>query len=77
MQNCGHEVKDFRIQLRALEALREATELFMYGWFEDSYLIALHAKRVTLMPKDVHLLTTLLRQYCGIHYDKSLEQPGN
>ena len=35
--------------------LQEATEAYMVGIFEDVNLLALHAKRVTIMPKDVQL----------------------
>jgi histone H3 len=49
------EKKDLRFQARALEALQEAAEAYMTGLFEDSNLCAIHAKRVTLMPKDIQL----------------------
>ena len=52
---------DVRITETALEALREASESMLVGVFEDSYLLSLHAKRVTLMPKDLRLLLTLRR----------------
>ena len=38
-----------------LEALQTEAESYMIGLFEDSYLCAMHAKRVTLMLKDMHL----------------------
>ena len=34
-------------------AIQEATEAYMVGVFEDTNLCAIHAKRVTIMPKDV------------------------
>ena len=46
---------DLRFQSTALLGLQEAAEAFMTGIFEDSYLCTLHAKRVTLMPKDLQL----------------------
>ena len=46
---------DLRFQASAIMALQEATEAFVVGLFEDSNLCALHAKRVTLMPKDIQL----------------------
>lgn len=45
----------FRIQTLALEALQEFAELYLSHFFEDSVLCAVHAKRVTLMPKDMEL----------------------
>ena len=46
---------DLRFQGSALEALQEAAEAFIVGLMEDSNYIAIHAKRVTIMPKDIHL----------------------
>mmetsp|Transcript_31600 Transcript_31600/g.61669 ORF Transcript_31600/g.61669 Transcript_31600/m.61669 type:complete len:133 (-) Transcript_31600:273-671(-) len=39
----------------ALEALQYATEDYIIGLMEDANLSALHAKRVTVMPKDIYL----------------------
>ena len=44
-----------RIQSIALSALQEATEAYLVGLFEDTNLCAIHAKRVTIMPKDIQL----------------------
>ena len=35
--------------------LQEASEAYLVGLFEDTNLCAIHAKRVTIMPKDVQL----------------------
>ena len=35
------------------ETAQEATEAFMVGLFEDTNLCAIHAKRVTIMPRDI------------------------
>jgi len=43
---------DLRFQSSAVLALQEAAEAFLVGLFEDVNLCALHAKRVTIMPKD-------------------------
>jgi len=45
----------FRFTPQALQALHVASEDYLVGLFEDSYLCALHAKRVTLMRKDMNL----------------------
>ncbi|XP_067829972.1 histone H3-like centromeric protein A [Heptranchias perlo] len=42
-------------QASALLALQEAAEAFLVLLLEDAYLCTLHAKRVTLFPKDVQL----------------------
>ena len=47
--------KDLRFQSSALQALQEASEAYLVGLFEDTNLCALHAKRVTIMPKDMQL----------------------
>ena len=36
-------------------ALQEATEAYLVALWEDTNLCALHAKRVTVMPKDMQL----------------------
>ncbi|KAI8116409.1 histone H3 [Lucilia cuprina] len=38
-----------------LLALQEASEAYLVGLFEDTNLCAIHAKRVTIMPKDIQL----------------------
>jgi len=44
-----------RFQPSAILALQEASESYVVGLFEDSNLCAMHAKRVTVMPKDIQL----------------------
>jgi histone H3 len=46
---------DVRFQASAIDALQEATESYMVSLFEDANLCAIHAKRVTIMQKDVTL----------------------
>ena len=46
---------DLRFQSAAIYALQEATEAFMVGLFEDTNLCAIHAKRVTIMPRDIQI----------------------
>lgn len=46
---------DLRFQGSAILALQEATEAFMVGLFEDTNLCAIHAKRVTIQPRDLLL----------------------
>ena len=44
-----------RFQSTALAALQEAAENFLVGLFEDVNLLAIHGKRVTVMPHDIRL----------------------
>ena len=44
-----------RFQSSALMALQEATEAYMVQLFEDCVLCCVHARRVTVMPKDMTL----------------------
>jgi histone H3 len=47
--------QDLRFQSTAILALQEASEAYLVGLFEDVNLIAMHAKRVTIMPRDIQL----------------------
>ena len=44
-----------RFQSAAIMALQEAAEAYLVGLFEDTNLCTIHAKRVTIMPKDIQL----------------------
>ena len=53
---CGDDYPGgLRIQSTALNALQEASEAFLTSLFEDVNLCAIHARRVTIMPKDMLL----------------------
>lgn len=45
----------YRWQGTAILALQEAAEAHLVGLFEDANHCAVHGKRVTIMPKDLHL----------------------
>ena len=45
----------YRMQANALLAMQEAAEAYLVRLFEDSNLCAIHAKRVTILPKDIQL----------------------
>lgn len=55
--------RDMRFQALALAALQEAAEAFLVYTFEDANLLCLHAKRVTLMQKDIVLARKLRGDY--------------
>ncbi|XP_048191514.1 histone H3.3A-like [Perognathus longimembris pacificus] len=51
--------QDFKTDLRfpsaAIGALQKASEAYLVGLFEDTNLCAIHAKRITIMPKDIQV----------------------
>eukprot|EP00930_Biecheleria_cincta_P102082 TRINITY_DN9375_c0_g1_i1.p1 TRINITY_DN9375_c0_g1~~TRINITY_DN9375_c0_g1_i1.p1 ORF type:complete len:153 (+),score=18.93 TRINITY_DN9375_c0_g1_i1:116-574(+) len=51
--------KMYRFEAQALHALHEAAESFMVGLMEDASLAAVHSKRVTIMPRDLQLMSRL------------------
>lgn len=51
---------DMRWQSSAMLALQEAAEIFLVQNFENANLIAIHAKRVTITPKDLQLSRKLV-----------------
>ncbi|KAK2093844.1 hypothetical protein P7K49_027582 [Saguinus oedipus] len=46
---------DLHFQSAAIGALQEASEAYLVGLFKDTNLCAIHAKHVTIMPKDIQL----------------------
>ena len=54
---------DLRFQATALAASQEASEAFLVGLMEDTNLCAIHARRVTIMPKDLQLSQRIRREY--------------
>ena len=50
---------DLRFQSFALLALQEASEAFVTRVLSDANLCAIHAKRVTIFPKDIQLAMRL------------------
>jgi histone H3 len=51
-----------RMQSTALLALQEAAEMYLVRYFEDCNTCALHAKRVTIFPRDMFLVGCLRGQ---------------
>ncbi|KAL9935458.1 hypothetical protein V8E36_005806 [Tilletia maclaganii] len=51
--------QDMRIQTPALAGLQEACEAYLVELFHDTNLAAIHAKRVTILPKDIALARRL------------------
>ncbi|KAL2055149.1 hypothetical protein ABVK25_004487 [Lepraria finkii] len=55
-----------RWQSQAIQALQEAAEAFMVHLFEDTNLCAIHAKRVTIMQKDIQLARRIRGAWGGL-----------
>ena len=56
VREIGQDFKgDLRYQATGLLGLQEASEAYLVGLMEDTNLCAIHAKRVTIMPKDMQL----------------------
>ena len=52
----GFEVtQEIWFQPSALLVLKEAAEVYLVGLIEDTNLCAIHARCVTIMPKDIQL----------------------
>jgi len=59
-RNCADaQMTDVRFSKASLGVLHEAVESFVHGYLNDSNAITQHSKRVTLMPRDLGLATTL------------------
>ena len=63
-QGLGTPSMQLRFQSTAIAALQEAAKNFIVGLFEDVNLLAVCAKRVTVMPRDIRLALRI----CGDHY---------
>jgi histone H3 len=50
---------DLRFQGSAILALQEASESYLVGLFEDTQLCAIHARRKTIVPRDLQLARRL------------------
>ncbi|MCJ1333397.1 centromeric DNA-binding histone H3-like protein cse4 [Thelotrema lepadinum] len=55
-----------RWQSQAIMALQEAAEAFLVHLFEDANLCAIHAKRVTIMQKDIQLARRIRGAWGGL-----------
>ncbi|KAK2544228.1 hypothetical protein Q9966_002229 [Columba livia] len=73
---------DLRFQSSAVMALQEASEAYLVGLFEDTNLCAIHAKRVTIMPKDIQLARRIrgereLEEVLVVSYYEAMLKLGN
>ena len=63
---------DIRFQSSALQAFQEASEAYLVGLFEDTNLCCIHAKRVTIQPKDLQLARRIRGEDRFDHRDNTL-----
>jgi histone H3 len=63
---CKSKNGDMRFQASAIVAFQEAVENFLTNLIEDAYRCVIHARRVTLMPKDICLVYKI--KYAHILY---------
>eukprot|EP00804_Cyclotella_cryptica_P016293 CCRYP_005758-RB/>CCRYP_005758-RB protein AED:0.35 eAED:0.30 QI:0/-1/0/1/-1/0/1/0/64 len=54
---------DIHYQATVLAASQEASEAYLIGLLEYTHLCAIHARRVTIMPKDMQLSWRIRREY--------------
>ena len=54
---------DLHFQGHTIMCLQEAAEAYLVGFMEDTNLCTIHAKRATIMPKDIQLAWCI----CGEH----------
>lgn len=54
---------DLRFQGAAIAALQESAEAYLVQLFEDTNLVAIHCKRVTIMNKDLRLARRIRGEY--------------
>ena len=70
---------DLRFQSTAIMALQEASESYLVSSFEHTNLCAIHAKRVTIMPKDIQLARRIRgerAEVCARSRNKKQFKPG-
>ncbi|MCJ1304138.1 centromeric DNA-binding histone H3-like protein cse4 [Hypocenomyce scalaris] len=58
--------ESMRWQSQAIQALQESAEAFLVHLFEDTNLCAIHAKRVTIMQKDIQLARRIRGAWGGL-----------
>ena len=71
--HCHHISQDFkadrRAQFSAVLALQDAAEAYLVGLFKDTYMAAIYAKPVAIMPNDI-------QRACTIRGERAWATPG-
>ena len=61
IREIGQEICSYlHFQVIGIKALQEAAKSYLVGLMEDSSLYAMHAKHVTIMPKDMQFVCKIL-----------------
>ena len=57
----------------AMDALHEAAESYLVGMMEDANLLAIHAKRYTIQPRDIQLACHICgdKDWDKLHYTRN------
>lgn len=59
---CGEYREDTRFEKSAILAIQEAAEAYLTAIFDDTNLMAIHAHRVTIMPKDLKVVRRIRKE---------------
>ena len=65
-------IEGIRITSQGLYCLQSAMEAFLAHWLGEAYLLSIHAKRITLMPRDLTLASRILQI---AHPDQATSEP--
>jgi histone H3 len=65
---------DLRFQSTAILCLQEASEAYLVSLFEDTNLCAIHAKRQTIMPKDMLLARRIRGESVGSSHESEMRR---
>ena len=49
----------------AIDAIHEAAEIYLVNLLEDANLLAIHTRRFTVRPRDIHLARRIRGRQCG------------
>ena len=64
----GEDAPPLRWTASGLGALHEGAEAYLIGVFENAYLCTLHARRKTLLPRDIDLARQIRGDDMYVHY---------
>ena len=64
----GEDAPSLRWTALGLGALHEGVEAYLIGVFENAYLCTLHARRKTLLPRDIDLVRRIRGDDVYVHY---------
>ena len=63
VREIAHQINDgLRFQSTAIQCIQEAAEAYLITLFENAHMCTLHARRVTLMPRDLKLARRLRQE---------------